>query len=37
VRKTNNVEGWVWGRGERKWGGNFMIKSILMEGAEIWG
>jgi hypothetical protein len=46
VRKANKAVGYVWGIGERKWGGDFrrrmmmfesMMESILMCGAEIWG
>jgi hypothetical protein len=43
VRKANKVVGCVWEIGERKWGGEFgkrtmILKSMmLMYGAEIWG
>jgi hypothetical protein len=44
MTKANKVVGCVWGKGERKWRGNFriimfesMIESILMCGTEIWG
>jgi hypothetical protein len=44
LNKAKKAVRCVWGRGERKWGGDFrrmtfesMIKSILMYGAEIWG
>jgi hypothetical protein len=44
MTKANKVVGCVWGKGERKWGGDFrrrimmfesMIESILMCGTEI--
>jgi hypothetical protein len=46
VRKPKKVVGCVWGIGERKCGGDFRrrmmmiestVESILMYGAEIWG
>jgi hypothetical protein len=44
VRKANKAVGCVWGKAERKWGGDFrrrmmmfesLIESILMYGVEI--
>jgi hypothetical protein len=46
MTKANKVVGCVWGKGKRKWGGDFrrrmmmfenIIESILINGAEIWG
>jgi hypothetical protein len=39
LNKAKKAVRCVWGRGERKWGGDFRrrIESILMHGTEIWG